>query len=99
MESKYHLYIIKPNDILGSQKQEENKNFYIVLQVSQNGLNLIKNGKFAKASEKILKASDYLMQLAARSDADTAARYNYMSDVLYSLSNSLKEIKSVKQEN
>ena len=38
MESKYHLYIIKPNDILGSQKQEENKNFYIVLQVSQNGL-------------------------------------------------------------
>ena len=37
MESKYHLYIIKPNDILGSQKQEENKNFYIVLQGFQNG--------------------------------------------------------------
>ena len=64
----------------------------------KEGLNLIKNSKFAKASEKFLKASDYLMQLAARSDADTAARYNYMSDVLYSLSNSLKEIKSVKQE-
>ena len=37
MESTYHLYIIKVNDILGSMKQEENKNFYIVLQVSLNG--------------------------------------------------------------
>ena len=37
MESTYHLYIIKVNDILGSRKQEENKNFYIVLQVSLNG--------------------------------------------------------------
>ena len=45
MESKYHLYIIKPNDILGSQKQEENKNFYIVLQVSQNGIPFMKEIK------------------------------------------------------
>ena len=37
MESTYHLYIINVNDILGSRKQEENKNFYIVLQVSLNG--------------------------------------------------------------
>ena len=37
MESTYHLYIIKVNDILGSRRQEENKNFYIVLQVSLNG--------------------------------------------------------------
>ena len=36
MEITYHLYIIKENDILGSSKQEENKNFYIVLQVSLN---------------------------------------------------------------
>ena len=64
----------------------------------KEGLNLIKNNQFAKAREKLLKASDSLMQLAAISDAEVAARYNYMSDVLYSLSNSLKEIKSVKQE-
>ena len=38
MESTYHLYIIKVNDILGSRRQEENKNFYIVLQVSLNGI-------------------------------------------------------------
>ena len=37
MESTFHLYIIKVNDILGSRRQEENKNFYIVLQVSLNG--------------------------------------------------------------
>ena len=37
MESTYHLYIIKVNDILGSRRQEENKNFYIVLQVFLNG--------------------------------------------------------------
>ena len=37
MESTYHLYIIKVNDILGSRRQEENQNFYIVLQVSLNG--------------------------------------------------------------
>ena len=37
MESTYHLYIIKVNDILDSRRQEENKNFYIVLQVSLNG--------------------------------------------------------------
>ena len=40
MESTYHLYIIKVNDILGSRRQEENKNFYIVLQVSLNGSRL-----------------------------------------------------------
>ena len=43
MESTYHLYIIKVHDILGSRRQEENKNFYIVLQVSLNGITIIKD--------------------------------------------------------
>lgn len=64
----------------------------------KEGLNLIKNNQFAKAREKLLKASDSLMQLAAISDAEVAARYNYMSDVLYSFSNSIKEIKSSKND-
>ena len=40
----------------------------------KEGLNLIKNNQFAKAREKLLKASDSLMQLAAISDAASSGR-------------------------
>ena len=56
MESTYHLYIIVVNDILGSRRQEENKNFYIVLQVSLNGkkkmkIRLVKKEEFNELME------------------------------------------------
>ena len=59
----------------------------------KEGMNLIKINDFVGARKKFVKASDYLLQLAAVSDSETAARYNYIADFIYSFSNSVKEIK------
>ena len=83
MESTYHLYIIKVNDILGSGRQEENKNFYIVLQVSLNGLDELEALKAVTINAaKACHIDDKVGSIKVGKDADIVIWSKHPLDIM-----------------
>ena len=83
MESTYHLYIIKVNDILGSGRQEENKNFYIVLQVSLNGLDELEALKAVTINAaKLCHIDDKVGSIKEGKDADIVIWDKHPLDIM-----------------
>ena len=83
MESTYHLYIIKVNDILGSGRQEENKNFYIVLQVSLSGLDELEALKAVTINAaKLCHIDDKVGSIKEGKDADIVIWDRHPLDIM-----------------